>query len=82
MIFITPLLTLLLSCILTSAFITRSNRLLNFNTKSYKTLSASGSKDNNWELSLASPCKINLFLRILGKRPSGYRKLYNTLFIL
>ena len=75
MTFITPLLTLLLSCILKSAFITKSNRLLSSNTKSYQTLSASSSNDNNWELSLTSPCKINLFLRILGKRPSGYRKL-------
>ena len=28
-----------------------------------------------YELVLSSPCKINLFLRILGRRPNGYRKL-------
>lgn len=28
---------------------------------------------SNWELSLLSPCKINLFLRILERRPTGYR---------
>lgn len=30
----------------------------------------------NWDLELISPCKINLFLRILGRRTSGYRMSY------
>jgi hypothetical protein len=29
--------------------------------------------DGDWDLQLASPCKINLFLRIMGRRPNGYR---------
>lgn len=28
-------------------------------------------------VSFKSPCKINLFLRITGKRPDGYRKRFN-----
>jgi hypothetical protein len=28
----------------------------------------------DWEVKLQSPCKINLFLRILARRPNGYRK--------
>ena len=28
----------------------------------------------NWELKLKSPCKLNLFLRILGRRANGFRK--------
>lgn len=35
-----------------------------------------------WELELVSPCKINLFLRILGRRPSGYRKSRSLLALL
>eukprot|EP01031_Cornospumella_fuschlensis_P043041 gene43041-52600_t len=37
-------------------------------------LSMSGIFDNS-ELTLKSPCKINLFLRILSRRPSGYHDL-------
>ena len=37
------------------------------------TLKMSKSIDD-WEISLKSPCKINLFLRIMGKRETGYRK--------
>jgi hypothetical protein len=29
----------------------------------------------NWESSLKSPCKLNLFLRILGKRDTGFHEL-------
>ena len=32
-------------------------------------------KSMKWELSLRSPCKINLFLRILARRPTGYHDL-------
>jgi 4-diphosphocytidyl-2-C-methyl-D-erythritol kinase len=28
-----------------------------------------------WEVTLRSPCKLNLFLRILGRRPTGYHDL-------
>ena len=28
-----------------------------------------------WDISLKSPCKLNLFLRILGRRPNGYHDL-------
>jgi 4-diphosphocytidyl-2-C-methyl-D-erythritol kinase len=42
--------------------------------KDYGTVSMI-TKELNWDVSLISPCKINLFLRILSRRPSGYRKL-------
>lgn len=29
------------------------------------------SENENWDLSLGSPSKINLFLRVMGKRPDG-----------
>jgi len=32
-------------------------------------------KNPEYELSLRSPCKVNLFLRITGKRPNGYHDL-------
>jgi len=32
-------------------------------------------EDERWDLELASPCKINLFLRILRKREDGYHEL-------
>ena len=31
-----------------------------------------------FELSLRSPCKLNLFLRIMGRRPTGYRELAHS----
>jgi 4-diphosphocytidyl-2-C-methyl-D-erythritol kinase len=30
---------------------------------------------SQWELSLRSPCKLNLFLRVMGRRSSGYHDL-------
>ena len=38
-------------------------------------LSHSGNIIYSWDLSLKSPCKINLFLRVMGRRSTGYRKL-------
>ena len=35
----------------------------------------SGITDSNWDISLRSPCKLNLFLRILGRRPTGFHDL-------
>jgi 4-diphosphocytidyl-2-C-methyl-D-erythritol kinase len=35
----------------------------------------SPSVSGDWQESLRSPCKINLFLRILGRRPSGFHDL-------
>lgn len=33
------------------------------------------------QLTLKSPCKINLFLRIMGRRPTGYRKLHSNIYL-
>lgn len=30
---------------------------------------------NDWEIELKSPCKLNLFLRITGRRPNGFHDL-------
>eukprot|EP01041_Mallomonas_annulata_P005176 gene5176-10353_t len=30
---------------------------------------------DGWDISLSSPCKINLFLRVMGRRPNGYHDL-------
>ena len=41
-------------------------------------LSAAGAATGDkgqWELSLRSPCKLNFFLRILGRRPTGFHDL-------
>lgn len=34
-----------------------------------------GAIGDKWDLSLRSPCKLNFFLRILGRRPTGYHDL-------
>ena len=51
-----------------------NNRIKN-NVHSLYMSSTNDVKSMQWDLSLRSPCKINLFLRILGRRPTGYRKL-------
>jgi len=38
-------------------------------------MSADSSADADWQLSLRSPCKLNFFLRILGRRPNGFHDL-------
>jgi hypothetical protein len=37
-------------------------------------MSADAGAGADWQLSLRSPCKLNLFLRILGRRPNGFRE--------
>ena len=68
-----------INCYSTSNVNNNINRLYNNNriksnvNRLYMT--SSDVKSMQWDLSLRSPCKINLFLRILGRRPTGYRKL-------
>ena len=48
----------------------------NHRTRIPKTMSMStGASNPDYELSLRSPCKINLFLRIMGKRDDGFHDL-------
>jgi len=54
--------------------VNKSIRKTNYNYNNIYMSNSNDVKSMKWELSLRSPCKINLFLRILGRRPTGYRK--------
>jgi 4-diphosphocytidyl-2-C-methyl-D-erythritol kinase len=55
---------------------TSSSRKIGINTPSSIPLKLSDSNGNDdWSVRLRSPCKLNLFLRILGRRPSGFHDL-------
>jgi 4-diphosphocytidyl-2-C-methyl-D-erythritol kinase len=67
---------ILLIAILLSEVRSFKNTLRLSNIRSGASLSSSSSpKSGDYDLTLRSPCKINLFLRILGRRPNGYHDL-------
>lgn len=51
------------------------NRLITSTSIRNKVSLNAGPESGKWDISLRSPCKINLFLRILGRRPNGYHDL-------
>jgi hypothetical protein len=74
-----------IDCYSSSNVINKSNRLNNnirtkYNSNTLHMTSMNDDKSTKWDLSLRSPCKINLFLRILGRRPTGYRKLITNIY--
>ena len=74
-----------IDCYSNSNVINKSNRLYNniktkYSSNTLHMTSINDAKSTKWDLSLRSPCKINLFLRILGRRPTGYRKLITNTY--
>ena len=74
-----------IDCYSNSNVINKRNRLNNnirikYNSNTLHMTSINDDKTAKWDLSLRSPCKINLFLRILGRRPTGYRKLITNTY--
>lgn len=69
--------TLLLLALLGAVEVTglRVNGLNYRNRYRGSALSATLDESSSWELSLQSPCKLNLFLRILGRRDNGFHDL-------
>lgn len=66
-----------------SFFLIIISTTISFRSLKYKTIKSEihylsklkSSPDNSWEIELKSPCKLNMFLRILGRRSNGYHDL-------
>ena len=70
------LLSLTISFILIEHSLSFRPRAFQSLQRSYATMKMSADvPSGDWESSLRSPCKLNLFLRILGRRPTGFHDL-------
>jgi 4-diphosphocytidyl-2-C-methyl-D-erythritol kinase len=67
--------TTALLCLLLGAVEVISLNLNSLSSRSRYRLSLLAGSETSWELSLQSPCKLNLFLRILGRRDNGFHDL-------
>lgn len=75
-----PIRLILLSAIFSLLFLGGSlsfqQRMTLTNKRSFLGLKmSSDATQSSWDVSLRSPCKLNLFLRILGRRPTGFHDL-------